>query len=101
MEETTDLRDQQAKALGAIRCLEVEGKRLYLKMPNRAAIGIAFAQYEVNKVQACETIAKSSAIREVSDMEIVENDILFLSVMSEIVEFMTQIELKKSSSRNI
>jgi hypothetical protein len=100
-EEAPDARDAQAKALGAIKCIECEGKRLYLKMPHRNIIGIAFAQRQVNMVQACETIARGSAIKEVSDMVVFENDQLFLSIMADITDFMGDIELKKSTSRTL
>lgn len=100
-EATEDLRDAQAKALGAIHVIEVEGKRLYLKMPPRHILGIGFSQMERNKTQAIETIAKGAAIRDVSDMELLENDTLFLSIMSDIADFTATIELKKSTSRKL
>jgi hypothetical protein len=96
-----DSRDSIAKSQGAIKVIEVEGKRLYLKMPNRNIIGIAFAQMKINEMQGFETIARGSAIRELSDMDILENDTLFLSICNQIGEFLDLIELKKSTSRTL
>lgn len=98
-EVVIDARDAQAKSLGAIKVVEVGDKRLYLKMPNRHAIGVAFAQIEGNAVKAYETIARAAAIRECSDMDIIEVDELFLSAMSGIGEFLGEIQLKKSTLR--
>lgn len=102
--ETTvevDQRDALAKSMGAIECIEVEGKRLYLKMPPRNILGISFAQLKTNETQAYETIAKGSALREVSDMEMIEDDKFFLSIVADIREFLGKIELKKSTSRTL
>ena len=97
-----DERDLKAKSLGAIKCVEVEGgKRLYLKMPHRNIIGIVMSQMKVNMIQASETLAKATAIREVSDMDIFENDGLFLSCISGINELLDDVQLKKSTSRNL
>lgn len=100
-QKEADQRDILAKSLGAIKCIEVDGKRLYLKMPTRNIIGISFARKEHNQVEAYEIIAKGSAIRECSDMEVVEKDELFLSILSEIAEFLGMIQLKKSTSRTL
>lgn len=78
---------------------EVAGKRMYFKIPTRNIIGITFAQKKVNEIQAMETLARGSAIREVSDMEILENDSLFLSIMGDVAELLELIELKKSTFR--
>ena len=96
-----DARDELAKSMGAIECIEVEGKRLYLRMPPRNILGIAFAQLKTNETQAYETIAKGSALRDVSDMEIIEDDKFFLSIVADIREFLGKIELKKSTSRTL
>lgn len=100
-ELTLDERDERAKKLGAIDVIEVEDKRLYLKIPNRNIIGIAWAKMEVNTVEGMEIIAKASAIRDVSDMEILEDDALFLSCMAGIGEFISKIKLKKSTLRTL
>ena len=101
IEKAIDSKDVLAKSLGAIKCIEVNDKRLYLKMPNRHAIGVAYSQLKINAVQAYEGVARASAVREVSDMSILENDIEFLSIMSELAEFLGEIELKKSHSRSL
>jgi hypothetical protein len=99
--EKVDERDAKAKSLGAVHVFEVEGKRIYVKQPPRHVIGFAFAQMETNRVQACETLIRASAIEEVSDLEILKNDILFMSLMADIGDFLATIELKKSTSRKL
>ena len=92
-----DQRDALAKTLGAVARAEVDGKRMYFKIPTRNIIGITFAQRKVNEIQAMETLARGSAIREVSDMEILDKDTLFLSIIADVAELLELIELKKST----
>lgn len=100
-QKEADQRDVLAKSLGAIKCIEVDGKRLYLKMPGRNIVGIAIAKKEYNIMEACEIVAKGSAIRECSDMDIIEKDELFLSITADIADFLGDIKLKKSISRTL
>lgn len=96
-----DQRDVLAKSMGAIECIKVEDKRLYLKRPPRNILGIAFAQLRSNETQAYETIARGSAIRDVSDMEMIDNDDYFFSIITDLRDFLGKIELKKSNSQTL
>ena len=95
--EVVDARDEKAKSLGAVKVVEFEdGKKAYLKKPHRHVLGIAFSKLESNPVEANEIMLKNCMIAEVSDMDLLEKDDYFLSLMQHIGDLL---QLKKSTSK--
>lgn len=81
---------------GEVLKIEVEGKKIYLKKPNRYQLSPVFAKLHQDPIFAFELLCKACVIEEVSDMEVIENDSLFLSIMPELNAL---VDLKKSTSK--
>lgn len=72
--------------------------KAYLKKPDRYMVGFFVSKVNVNPVVAAEELYKSCVISEISDKEILDDQDLFLSIISDL---RSMIELKKSSSRKL
>jgi len=95
--EVVDARDKKAKDLGAFKCVDFDDdKRIYLKKPHRQVLGLAFAKLDSNPIEANEIILRNAVIQEVSDMELLESDEHFMSVMQHMADLLV---VKKSTSR--
>jgi hypothetical protein len=94
---TREQKDKKAKDLGAVKVIEFEDEKIaYLKKPNRYVLGIAFSKLESNPVEANEILIKNCIIPEVSDMDVMDNDDYFLSLMQHAGDLL---QLKKSTSK--
>jgi len=94
-----DARDKKAKDLGAKIVVDFDDdKRIYLKSPNRYVLGLALAKNDSNPVESKEIVINNSVIRECSDVELLQNDEYFLSVMQHVEELLV---VKKSTFRTL
>ena len=88
----------KAKALGAAFRVEVEHEDEkvigYLKKPDRLTLSAVLKLLETDTLKANETLLRTCLIKEVSDMRIVDNDDIFLSVLPQLSDL---IVLKKST----
>ena len=88
----------KAKNLGASFKVEVEheGSSVigFLKKPDRATISMVLKLLETDQLRANETLLRTCLIKKVSDMRLVEEDDIFLSVLPQLSNIIT---LKKSS----
>ena len=88
----------KARNLGASFKVEVEheGKMVigFLKKPDRATLSAVIKLLDTDTLKANETLLRTCLIKEVSDMDIVENDDIFLSVLPQLSNLIT---LKKST----
>jgi hypothetical protein len=93
-------KDAEAKKLGAIKKVEVEGDdnktyTFYFKQPHRHVLGLSFARLDINPVEANEILVNNCIIKEVSDFEMLTDDSIFFSVMKHLGDLST---VKKSQS---
>ncbi len=100
----SELTEEQLKnKYGPLKLIEVEdGDKVYKaylrKNISRNAFSKAYALSDTDPVMACEIIYRDTVVQEISDSEIVENDDLFLSVMSEINDLYKK---KKVTTRHL
>jgi hypothetical protein len=89
---------KKAKSLGADFKIEVEsGEETivgFLKKPSRVTLSAVIKLLETDTIKANETLLKTCIIKEVSDMRLVEDDDIFLSVLPQLQNL---IALKKST----
>ena len=80
---------------GDVWCIEVDGKKCYLKRPSRQALGFASMSADKNPIKANETLLNDCWLG--GDEEIKTNDTLFLSVSGRLAEIiqLKETELKK------
>jgi len=93
-------KDAEAKKLGAIKKVEVEGDdnktyTFYFKQPHRHVLGLALARIDVNPVEANEILINNTVLPTVSDMDAIKEDSIFLSLFAHVGDLMT---VKKSQS---
>jgi hypothetical protein len=74
--------------------IEVEGKKLYLNKVNRYVLSPVMAKLGHDPLIAYEELIQALVIREISDMEVLEDDDLFLSAVTQIAQI---VDLKKST----
>lgn len=88
----------KAKALGADFKIEVEnGEETivgFLKKPTRLTLSAVMKLLETDSLKANESLLRTCLIKEVSDMRLVDNDEIFLSVLPQLQNLIT---LKKST----
>lgn len=88
----------KAKALGADFKIEVEnGEEVvvgFVKKPTRQTLSVVMKLLETDSLKANETLLRTCLIKEVSDMRLVDNDDIFLSVLPQLQNLIT---LKKST----
>jgi len=100
----SELTEEQLKnKYGPIKLIEIEdGQKVYKaylkKRISRNAFSKAISMMDNDPIMACEVIYRDAVISEISDVEILENDDLFLSAMSTITDL---IEKKKVTSRDL
>jgi hypothetical protein len=76
-------------------CIEAEGGlKLYLNKPSRYTLSPVMAKIGHDPIIALEEMAYSLAITEISDMKILEEDDLFLSILGQLSAI---VEVKKST----
>jgi hypothetical protein len=90
--------DEQAKKLGAIHKIEVTDENDlsvigYLKKMDRTTYSAVVKILETDRIKANETLLRTLLIKEVSDMRLVDDDDIFLSVLPQLSNI---IVLKKS-----
>jgi hypothetical protein len=90
--------DDQAKKLGAVHKIVVEDEKGedvvgYLKKMDRTTYSAVVKILETDRIKANETLLRTLLIKEVSDMRLVEDDDIFLSVLPQLSNI---IVLKKS-----
>jgi len=90
----------KAKSLGAKHMVEIEedGKYLFLKEPKKADYQAWFALQKDDVILANETVIRTLAIKEVSDMEIFDDIKSLGSVFGQLSEIMA---LKKSTLKSL
>lgn len=97
MKEEKASQDERAKSLGAAHKIEVEsnGETIigYLKKMDRTVYSAIVKILEQDRIKANETLLRTLLIKEVSDMRLVEDDDIFLSVLPQLSHI---IVLKKS-----
>ncbi len=80
--------DAKAKNLGAVFKIEVEDgdKKItgYLKKPDRALYSACIKLLESDTLKANETLLRTCLIKEVSDMRLVDDDDIFMSVLPQL-----------------
>jgi len=74
--------------------IEVEGKKLYLNKVNRYVLSPVMAKLGHDPLIAYEELIQALVIREISDMQVLEDDDLFLSAVTQIQQI---VDLKKST----
>jgi len=75
-------------------CVETEnGLRLYLNKPSRYVLSPVMAKIGHDPIIALEELAYALAIPEISNMKVLEDDDLFLSILPQLSGI---VELKKS-----
>jgi hypothetical protein len=74
--------------------VEVEGKKLYLNKVNRYVLSPVMAKIGHDPLIAYEDLINSLVIREISDMEVLNDDELFLSAVTQLQQI---VDLKKST----
>jgi len=75
--------------------IEAEGGlKLYLNKPTRYSLSPVMAKIGHDPIIALEELAYSLVIPEISDMKILENDDLFLSILAQLSAI---VEVKKST----
>lgn len=94
--------DLKAKSMGAVHAIKIEdGARtlcLYLKQPHRDIVGLYYGKKADNPIKAAEILLKASCLHDISDKEILENDLYFYSAYIQVDEYLNVIKLKKSQS---
>ncbi len=94
--------DADAKALGAVVCIDIthEGKDYlaYLKAPDRYAVGAFLSAEKTSVTEACEYIYDSAVMKDISPdyLTIRDNDLLFISACPAIQR---SVPFKKNNSR--
>lgn len=95
---TAEERENKAKSLGAKYAVIIEDKILYLKEPTKEIYKMFFSVYDQDPAGAKETVIRTLAIKEVSDMDILEDYKSLLTVCAELSEIMA---LKKSTLKTL
>jgi hypothetical protein len=90
--------DVKAKSLGAVHKIVVEDEKGedvvgYLKKMDRTTYSAVVKILETDRIKANETLLRTLLIKEVSDMRLVDDDDIFLSVLPQLSNI---IVLKKS-----
>lgn len=95
-----DEREIKAKTLGAKHVIGIEGEDnvLYIKSPDKTLYDMFFDTYDANPRAAKETLLRSLVIKEVSDVEILEDPKTLYSACNQLIEVLA---LKKSTLRSL
>ena len=90
----------KAKALGAKYAIEIEGedKIIFLKEPTKPVYQAWFALHSEDLLSANETVIRTLAIKECSDMDALEDIKSLGSMMGQLAEIMA---LKKSNLKTL
>lgn len=74
--------------------VEVNEKKIYLEQPNRSVVSLTMAKVGRDPLGAYEDMINLIAVKEISDMSILENDDEFISISTQLQNI---VEVKKSS----
>lgn len=74
--------------------VEVNDKKIYLEQPSRSVISMTLAKVGRDPLGAYEDMLNLIAVKEISDMSILENDDEFISISTQLQNI---VEVKKSS----
>lgn len=91
---TQEEREVKAKALGAKYAVVIDDKTIFLKEPSKEVYKAFFALYDQDPASAKETVVRTLAINEISDMDVLNDYKSLLTVCAELSEIMA---LKKST----
>lgn len=74
--------------------VEVNDKKIYLEQPSRSVVSMTMAKVGRDPLGAYEDMVNLIAVKEISDMSILENDDEFISISTQLQNI---VEVKKSS----
>lgn len=97
---TYDERVIKAKSLGAKHVIGIEGddKFLFVKSPDKTLYDMFFDTYDENPRASKESLLRSITVKEVSDMDILEDPKTLYSACNQLVEVLA---LKKSTLKSL